>query len=82
MLHVPCFCTAHEPSPDAAAGAAQPQGPFELVDPKVFRVCADPHNLPYSDTSNSGFENKIAELFAKELGRSISFTWYPMRRAS
>ncbi|MGC1819555.1 MAG: quinoprotein dehydrogenase-associated putative ABC transporter substrate-binding protein, partial [Pseudolabrys sp.] len=64
-------------SPDAAAGAAQPQGPFELVDPKVFRVCADPHNLPYSDTTNSGFENKIAELFAKELGKNISFTWFP-----
>lgn len=64
-------------SPDAAAGVAQPQGPFELVDPKVFRVCADPHNLPYSDTTNSGFENKIAELFAKELGKNISFTWFP-----
>jgi quinoprotein dehydrogenase-associated probable ABC transporter substrate-binding protein len=63
-------------SPDAA-GVAQPQGPFELVDPKVFRVCADPHNLPYSDTANSGFENKIAELFAKELGKNISYTWFP-----
>ena len=64
-------------APDAAAGVAQPQGPFELVDPKVFRVCADPHNLPFSDTTNSGFENKIAELFAKELGKNISFTWFP-----
>src|SRR5262245_12909291 len=63
--------------PDAAAGAVQSQAPFELVDPKVFRVCADPHSLPYSDTTNSGFENKIAELFAKELGKSISFTWFP-----
>ena len=33
--------------PGNAPGASQSQGPFELVDPKVFRVCADPHNLPY-----------------------------------
>ena len=69
--------SAQSRSPDAAAGASQSQGPFELVDPKIFRVCADPHNLPYSDTTNSGFENKIAELFAKELGKSVAFTWFP-----
>jgi quinoprotein dehydrogenase-associated probable ABC transporter substrate-binding protein len=65
------------PPADTAPGASQSQGPFELVDPKVFRVCADPHNLPYSDANGSGFENRIAELFANELGKSISFTWYP-----
>jgi len=63
--------------PETAPGAPQSQGPFELVDPKVFRVCADPHNLPYSDTNGAGFENRIAELFAKELGKGISFTWFP-----
>jgi quinoprotein dehydrogenase-associated probable ABC transporter substrate-binding protein len=63
--------------PGTAPGVVQSQGPFELVDPKVFRVCADPHNLPYSDTNGAGFENKIAELFAQELGKSISFTWFP-----
>jgi len=68
---------AQNRSPDASVGVLPSQGPFELVDPKVFRVCADPHNLPYSDTTNSGFENKIAELFAKELGKTVSFTWFP-----
>jgi quinoprotein dehydrogenase-associated probable ABC transporter substrate-binding protein len=63
--------------PETAPGASQSQGPFELVDTKVFRVCADPHNLPYSDTNGAGFENRIAELFAKELGKGISFTWFP-----
>src|SRR5262245_44691153 len=63
--------------PGNAPGTPQSQGPFELVDPKVFRVCADPHNLPYSDTNGAGFENRIAELFAKELGKGISFTWFP-----
>jgi quinoprotein dehydrogenase-associated probable ABC transporter substrate-binding protein len=63
--------------PETGPGASQSQGPFELVDTKVFRVCADPHNLPYSDTNGAGFENRIAELFAKELGKGISFTWFP-----
>jgi quinoprotein dehydrogenase-associated probable ABC transporter substrate-binding protein len=63
--------------PADAPAASQSQGKFELVDPKVFRVCADPHNLPYSDTNGAGFENRIAELFAKELGKGISFTWFP-----
>jgi len=63
--------------PSATSGAAQSQGPFELIDPKIFRVCADPHDMPYSDTSGAGFENRIAELLARELGKGISYTWYP-----
>ena len=44
---------------------------------KVFRVCADPHNLPFSDEAGEGFENKLAELFASKLGEPISYTYYP-----
>ena len=40
---------------------------IELVDPKVLRVCADPHNLPFSNEKGEGFENKLAELFAEKL---------------
>ena len=43
---------------------------IELVDPKVLRVCADPHNLPFSNEKGEGFENKLAELFAEKLKRS------------
>jgi hypothetical protein len=50
---------------------------IELVDPKVFRVCADPHNLPFSNESGEGFENKIAQLFAGKLDRSVSYAWFP-----
>ena len=49
----------------------------ELVDPKVFRVCADPRNLPFSDEAGEGFENKLAELFAQKLGEPTSYTYYP-----
>ncbi|HEY1736939.1 MAG TPA: substrate-binding domain-containing protein [Methylovirgula sp.] len=52
-------------------------GAIELVDPKVLRVCADPHHLPYSNTEREGFENKIAALFAQKLGKGIAYTYYP-----
>ena len=50
---------------------------IELIDPKTFRVCADPHNLPFSNEGGEGFENKIAELFAKKLDKSLAYAWYP-----
>jgi mxaJ protein len=46
---------------------------------KVLRVCQDPNNLPFSNRDLSGFENKIAQLFAQELGWTIEYTWYPQR---
>ena len=44
-----------------------------------FKVCSDPLNPPYSDKNGSGFENKIAELFAKELNQTVEYTWFPQR---
>src|SRR3989449_7255374 len=46
----------------------------------AFRVCADPNNLPYSNDKLEGFENKIAALFAKDLGTTATYTWWPDRR--
>lgn len=45
----------------------------------AFKVCADPLNPPYSSKNQEGFENKIAELFAKELGQTLEYTWFPQR---
>jgi quinoprotein dehydrogenase-associated probable ABC transporter substrate-binding protein len=50
---------------------------FELVDPKVLRVCADPRNLPFSNEQDEGFENKIAELLAAKLDKKLAYVWYP-----
>ncbi|MFL5093023.1 MAG: substrate-binding domain-containing protein [Xanthobacteraceae bacterium] len=64
-------------------GASLAQGPagadlsIELIDPKVLRVCADPHNMPFSNESREGFENKIAELVAKKLDKTLAYAWYP-----
>jgi len=42
-----------------------------------FRVCADFDNLPYSNSKMEGFENKIAELIAKDLGKTVKYQfWY------
>jgi mxaJ protein len=45
-----------------------------------LRVCADPNNMPFSNQRGEGFENKIAELVARELGRNLSYFWSPQRR--
>lgn len=47
---------------------------------KELRVCADPDNLPFSNKQLEGFENKIAELIAKELGAELSYYWWPHQR--
>ncbi len=61
----------------AAPQTEGPQAAIELVDPKVFRVCADPRNLPFSNQKSEGFENKLAELMASKLGKSVAYVWYP-----
>jgi quinoprotein dehydrogenase-associated probable ABC transporter substrate-binding protein len=55
------------------------QAPLPGEKDKILRVCADPNNLPLSSENREGFENKIAELFAKELGWGLDFTWFPQR---
>ncbi|WP_245591265.1 quinoprotein dehydrogenase-associated putative ABC transporter substrate-binding protein [Derxia gummosa] len=49
------------------------------VDDKLLRVCADPHNLPQSDDRGAGYENAIAAAMAKDLGRELSYTYFPQR---
>jgi mxaJ protein len=47
---------------------------------RELRVCADPNNLPFSSEARDGFENKIAELLADELGATLQYTWWAQRR--
>jgi quinoprotein dehydrogenase-associated probable ABC transporter substrate-binding protein len=53
------------------------EGSIELIDPKVLRVCADPRDLPFSNQSGEGFENKLAEFLAQKLGKTLSYEFYP-----
>jgi mxaJ protein len=45
-----------------------------------LRVCADPNNLPFSNTREEGFENKIAALLARELHINLRYVWWAQRR--
>lgn len=45
----------------------------------ALRVCADPNNLPQSNSQGEGYENKIAETLAHDLGLKLEYTWFPQR---
>jgi mxaJ protein len=47
---------------------------------RTLRVCADPNNLPFSSRDGTGFENRIAELLARDMGAVIQYTWWAQRR--
>jgi len=49
--------------------------------PKAFRVCQDPNNLPFSNDKGEGIENRIAQLFAKELNVPVQYYSFPQRMA-
>jgi mxaJ protein len=45
-----------------------------------LKVCADPNNLPFSDSAREGYENRIASVLADELGMKLEYVWWPQRR--
>jgi len=47
---------------------------------RELRVCADPNNLPFSNQQQQGFENRIAELVARDLDARLSYVWWAQRR--
>ena len=48
--------------------------------PRVLRVCSDPNNLPFSNDKLEGFENRIADVIARDLGMKVEYTWRAQRR--
>lgn len=51
-----------------------------VADDAELKVCSDPDNLPYSNERREGFENKIAEIIARDLGLSLAHYWWPHQR--
>jgi len=47
---------------------------------RELRVCADPNNLPFSNSAEQGFENRIVRIVADELGADLSYVWWAQRR--
>jgi mxaJ protein len=63
----------------AAIAAAGAVAAGTTVRPPL-RVCADPNNMPFSNERQQGFENKIAALLARDMGRPLAYFWSPQRR--
>jgi mxaJ protein len=61
----------HEPSTQPAATTTAT---------RILRVAADPNNLPFSNDRGEGFENRIAELVARELNAELRYVWRAQRR--
>lgn len=60
----------------ALLAVLQPSGTPEL------KVCADPNNLPFSNDRREGFENRIVERMAADLGMSVHYVWRAQRRGN
>jgi mxaJ protein len=64
------------------AGTAHAQAAAPEAAPRTaFRVCQDPNNLPFSNLAGDGFENRIAELFGRDLGLPVTYYSFPNRLA-
>jgi mxaJ protein len=61
----------------AAQALPQADAPARVA----LKVCQDPNNLPFSNDSGQGFENKIAELFGRDLGLPVTYFSFPNRMA-
>ncbi|MGH7631672.1 MAG: quinoprotein dehydrogenase-associated putative ABC transporter substrate-binding protein [Gemmatimonadales bacterium] len=66
----------------APPAAAQDQPALRSHPPTagVLRICADPDNMPASNQKGEGYENKIAELIAREWNAKLEYAWWPVRR--
>jgi mxaJ protein len=76
-------CASRGQPPPQSSQAQQPEQPPRTALPEqthVLRVCADPNNLPFSNQRLEGFENRIAELIAREMGATVQYTWWAQRR--
>ena len=45
----------------------------------ALKVCADAHGMPQSNDRGEGYENKIAEALAHDLGKKVEYTYFPQR---
>lgn len=53
----------------------------EAASRTALKVCQDPNNLPFSNFAGQGFENKIAEVLARDLKVPVAYYSFPQRLA-
>ena len=49
---------------------------------RELKVCADPNNLPFSNSAEQGFENRIVRIVAEEMGATVTYVWHAQRRGN
>ncbi len=59
--------------------SGRPGEAMRVDDGTEFKVCADPDLMPYSNSKQEGFENKIAAVLAADLGKKLTFQFWPDR---
>ncbi|HET7497518.1 MAG TPA: substrate-binding domain-containing protein [Candidatus Eisenbacteria bacterium] len=64
----------------SGSGSAALASAADADSSRTLCVCADPNNLPFSNDREQGFENEIAKLVAKDLGRELRYFWWAQRR--
>jgi mxaJ protein len=90
MTHAPC--SRHTVARGARAAAAAllaltlgalgtPTHAQEAPERKALKVCQDPNNLPFSNVAAEGIENRLADLFGKDLGLPVTYYSFPARLA-
>jgi mxaJ protein len=79
VRYAAALCTALLCGAAAAQQAAPASAP--AAGRQAFRVCQDPNNLPFSNTRSEGIENRIAELFARDLNLPVTYYSFPQRLA-
>jgi quinoprotein dehydrogenase-associated probable ABC transporter substrate-binding protein len=68
---------------ERAGGLSPPPAgvpPAPVPRKKVLRISADPNNLPFTNDRLEGFENKVADVLAEELGCELEYIWRAQRR--
>lgn len=67
--------TPYEQMTPAEIGAAKAAAKTRKV--SKLSVCADPGNMPLSDNEKQGFQNKIIEAVAEQIGARVEYFWRP-----
>nr|WP_246233300.1 methanol oxidation system protein MoxJ [Aurantimonas aggregata] len=68
-LAQPADSVVTSPTPAVASG------PSETSDSDILKVCASTKESPYSTRDEDGFENRLAEILAESMGRTLEYEW-------
>lgn len=64
----------------ARAQSATPAPAGDEGPPRTaLKVCEDPNSLPFANSKEEGLENRIATVFAKDLGLPLKYFYFPNR---